>query len=63
MKIVSGQTIVSLEYPDSATGKLTLRKGKVEKVTETSITVFTNKGYRTFDENKMCNLKIIGGND
>jgi len=62
MKIVAGQTLVSLLYPCSKTGKLVARKGRVEAITETSIKVFIGNGqYRTFAEDKISDLKIIGG--
>lgn len=61
-KIVAGQTLVSLLYPDSKTGELTLRTGRVESFTSTGMKVFVGNGqFRTFNEDKISDLKIIGG--
>lgn len=61
-KIVAGKTLVSLLYPCSKTGELVERKGRVESFTSTGMKLFVGNGqYRTFNEDKIRDLKIIGG--
>lgn len=40
---------VDLVYPSSKDGEPTPRRGRVEKITETGVTVETPQGYRTFN--------------
>jgi hypothetical protein len=61
-KIIAGRTLVEFFYPDSQTGEMTKRIGRVESFTSTGFKLFIGKGkYKSFAEDKIRDLKIIGG--
>jgi hypothetical protein len=61
-KIVAGQTLVSFSYPDSKTGEMVSRKGRVESFNSTGFKLFVGNGqYRSFAQNKIVGLTVIGG--
>lgn len=62
VKLVIGQSLVSLSYPDSKTNELVKRVGRVEFENDTTIKLFVGNGqYRTFTKSKIVGLQVIGG--
>jgi hypothetical protein len=61
-KIVAKVTLVSFLYPDSKTGEMIQRKGRVEEFTSTGFKLFIgNEQYRSFKEENIRDLIIVGG--